>query len=134
MDIRLFVCDKNHIGEIVDPDPGSVPLKVGEFFECCRIGDVDLLASQFDPALFGKAFEQAADDLPRAAEFVGQSLMGGVDRAGLVDQEICQALVQLLNCVSSESMGEINGAKKNVASDGRTRHARMKQRNLHSSK
>src|SRR3989338_6445816 len=75
---------------------GSGGSECCESLECGRVSDGYLFPPQLDPALFGKAFEQTADDLPRAAQFVGQCLMGGVDRAGLVDQEIGETLVELL--------------------------------------
>src|SRR4030067_3872314 len=67
-----------------------------ESLECRRVSDGYLFPPQLDPALFGKTLEQTADDLPRAAQFVGQRLMGGVDRAGLADKEIGETLIELL--------------------------------------
>src|SRR4030067_3536875 len=67
-----------------------------ESLECRRVSDGYLFPPQLDPALFGKTLEQTADDLPRAAQFVGQRLMGGVDRGGVSDKGSGQTLIELL--------------------------------------
>src|SRR3989338_6025268 len=82
--------------------------KLGKFPEGCRVGDLDLLAPQLHPSLFGKALEQTADDFARAAKFVGQRLMGSMYRVGLVDNQFGEALVELLKCHGGNQLHQVS--------------------------
>ncbi len=52
--------------------------QAGVALQCGAIGEGDVLATQLHPALFGKIFEQAADDFTRTTELIGECLMRAV--------------------------------------------------------